>query len=68
VEDLILSNDRLDEFQSPDVYTIYWDEKGPGRVREIAFVAPEVTKRDKEKNGTGDNCRLEEYITVTSNL
>jgi len=50
------------------VYTIYWDGKGPGRMWEIALVAPEVTKRDKEKNGTGDNCRLEEYITVASNL
>jgi len=39
-------------------------------MREIAFVTPEVTKRDKfkEKHGTGDDYRLEEYITVTLNL
>jgi len=34
----------------------------------MAFVAPEVTKRNKDKNGTGDNYRLEEYIAVALNL
>jgi len=45
--------------------TIYWDARGPGRVWELALGALEVTKRDKEKHGTGDNYvyRLEEYIS-----
>ena len=34
----------------------------------IALVVFKVTKRDEEEHGTGDSYRLEEYITVTSNL
>ena len=30
---------------------------------EIAFVTPEVAKRDKERSGTGNNYGLEEYIS-----
>ena len=64
VEDRILPNDRLDEFKSIVTRTsicgvdiIGWDAKGPGFVWEIALVALEVMKRDKEKHGTCDNHR-----------
>jgi len=35
---------------------------------ERALVVLEVMKRDREKHGTGDNYKLEEYITIASSL
>jgi len=48
------------------VNTIYLGARGPGRVWGLVLGALEVTKRDSEKHGTGDNYvyKLEEYITV----
>ena len=59
----MIASTSFNRVQTRGVHTIYWDEKGPGRMLEIAFVTPEVAKRDKERSGTGNNCRLEEYIS-----
>jgi len=36
-------------------------------VCEIAPIALEVVEKDKEKRGTGDNYKLEEYIAAAQN-